>query len=88
MIDKLTIPMIVGVIIVLICGLFYSTIKSQEAFEERVSSEYVKCLAAKETIYTCKAYIQSLKAEKAADMASAASGMALGFSAATMGIRR
>lgn len=72
-----------GAVVVLVV-LVWFCIQGEREFSANLKTEYADCIAKHESEYTCKAYIQSMKAQHAAEWASA---IAVG-SAASSGARR
>lgn len=75
-------------IVALIAFLIFAMVKSEEAFEAKMVKEYADCIAAKETEYTCKSYIQSMRAQRSADNASKMAAVGVGMAIGNMGARR
>ena len=88
-IKELFLSILVVLVVVGIIGLFifaiHSSFEAKREFALKIAAEYEKCLAAKETEYTCKAYIQSMEAKRSADEAESSASFAAGMSAASIG---
>lgn len=74
-----------GWIAVMVVALFgfgiWTSYQADKKFEAKMQSEYQGCVDHKESEYTCKAYIESMRARRSADSAETMSAVSVGMSA-------
>lgn len=78
---------IAGGLLILLCLLAVASgIEGNKQFEAQMAAEMQQCKESGETEFTCRAYVNSLRAARDSKNASIAASAAAGFSGATMGL--
>lgn len=79
-------PLIILVVFLAIFGgLVYLATTADQQFEATLSTTYADCVTKKESEYTCKTYVQSMRTERAAQEAAENAALAAGMAAANIG---
>ena len=85
--DTLKTILIIGAVIGFIACMIYLLVEDENHFKEQVENQYKACIAAHESEWTCKAYVNSVYAKRSADNAAMFAAGAAGAVAANSGKR-